>query len=146
MRNHSKLIGLLAGSCLAAAVCAGQWFTVASPASDASAPRVEIDLETVRIRESGGEGVIRISFDTPQAHGAGFSFRAFVATAWFDCATRSISLGSAAYYELPSAHGARLGADSSGRQNGMPPSLLESIPVAARQALVKASCATGQAN
>lgn len=146
MGIHSKLLGFLAGTWLAASACAGQWFTVASPASNAAAPLVEIDVDTVRIHAGGGEGVIRVSFDEPQTHGSGFSYRSLVAIAYFDCTKRGISLGSAAYYQLPAGQGVRLGVDSAGRQAGMPPSLLESIPAAARQALVKASCATAPVN
>jgi hypothetical protein len=35
----------------------------------------------------------------------------------------------------------RLGADSSGREAGMPPGLLERIPATARQSILKAACA-----
>ena len=72
---------------------------------------------------------------------AGFAFRSFVASAQFDCQRRSISLISAAYFELPHGDGMRVGTDSSGREAGMPESLLQSIPLAALQALLKATCA-----
>ena len=55
-----------------------------------------------------------------------------------------ISLISAAYFSLPRGGGPRVGADSSGRQAGMPESLVRSLPTTALQALLKATCATTQ--
>lgn len=135
-----KVFGIVAGLLLGASACAQQWFTVSGPGAGAGETVVEIDLETVRIRNQGGEGVIRVTFDVMQAHGGGYAFRSFVATAQLDCLRRNIVLTSAAYYAQPAAQGQRVGADSSGRQAGMPPELLEKIPLAARQALLKATC------
>ena len=137
---RTKYLCILAGLALAAPVRAQQWFTVASPDAYAAAPIVEIDLETVRVRSQGGEGVIRVTFDVLQPHQAGFGYRSFVATAQFDCQRRSMQLTSSAYYPLPAGTGSRLGADSSGREAGMPRGLLERIPAAARQAILKAAC------
>lgn len=124
--------------------CAEQWFTVSGPAAWEGQTVVEIDLESVRIRQPGGEGVIRVTFHEMQAHGGGFAFRSFVASTQLDCVRRTIVLTSAAYYSLPAGQGQRLGTDSSGRESGMPPQLLEKIPVAARQALLKATCTPTQ--
>jgi len=137
----TKYLCILAGLALAAPVGAQQWFSVGGPSAYDGAPIVEVDLETVRIRPQGGEGVIRVTLDAPQPHSAGFAYRSFVATAQFDCQHRSMQLTSAAYYPLPAGGGTRLGADSSGRQTGMPPGLLEHVPAAARQAILKAACA-----
>lgn len=146
MGNRNKLLGFLAGLLLGASACAAQWFTVASPSGDAASTIVEIDLDTLRMQGTGGEGVIRVTADLLQPHDAGFGFRSFVATAQFDCGRRTITLASAAYYALPAGQGVRLAADSSGRQSGMPPKLLEAVPLAARQALLKAACATANLN
>jgi hypothetical protein len=135
-----KVFGILAGLLLGAPAWAEQWFSVSGPGAGADETLVEIDLDTVRIRSHGGEGVIRVTFDVMQAHGAGYAYRSFVATTQLDCVRRSIVLTSAAYYALPAAQGQRVGADSSGREAGMPQELLEKIPVAARQALLKATC------
>jgi hypothetical protein len=137
---HRKFLGILAGLLLGAPAFAQQWFTVSGPGASPDDTVVEIDLETVRIRNHGGEGVIRVTFDVMQAHGGGYAYRSFVATAQLDCVRRTIVLTSAAYYALPAAQGQRIGADSSGREAGMPPGLLEKIPLAARQALLKATC------
>ena len=139
---RTKLICILAALLLGATVRAEQWFSVVGPDPRSGAALVEIDLETVRIRSQGGEGVIRLSFDTPQPHASGFSYRSFVATAQFDCQRRVIGLTSSAYFALPAGKGQRVGADSSGRETGMPPDLLDKIPTAARQAILKAACAT----
>ena len=141
-----KVFGILDGLLLGAPACAQQRFTVSGPSAGAGAGEtlVEIDLETLRIRSPGGEGVIRVTFDVMQAHAAGYAFRSFVATTQLDCVRRTIVLTSAAYYALPAAQGQRVGADSSGRAAGMPPELLEKIPAAARQALLKATCTPTQ--
>lgn len=137
---RTKYLCLLAGLAIGAPAQAQHWFDVGSPSGYAGATTVEIDLDTVRVRSQGGEGVIRVTFDVLQPHGAGFGYRSFVATAQFDCQRRSMQLTSAAYYPLPAGSGGRLGADSSGRASGMPPGLLERIPAAARQAILKAAC------
>jgi hypothetical protein len=137
----TKYLWILAGLALGAPAWAQQWFGLGSPNEYAGTPIVEIDLDTVRVRSQGGEGVIRVTLDAPQAHSAGFSYRSFIATAHFDCQRRSMQLTSAAYYALPAGGGVRLGADSSGRESGMPPGLLQRIPTAARQAILKAACA-----
>jgi hypothetical protein len=118
---------------------------VGGPGAEQLQVLVEVELESLRARGAGGEGVIRVSYDALQQHGAGFGYRSFVGTAHFDCQRRSISISSAAYYALPGAGGARVGTDSSGRQSGMPPGLVSSIPAATRQALLRATCATTQA-
>lgn len=135
-----KVFGILAGLLLGAPACAQQWFTVTGPGAGGETV-VEVDLETVRIRSHGGEAVIRVSFDVMQAHASGaYAFRSFVATTQLDCVRRTIVPTSAAYYALPAAQGQRIGTDSSGREAGMPPGLLEKIPAAARQALLRATC------
>jgi hypothetical protein len=146
MVKPSTFLGLCAGLLLSASACAEQWFTVASPGIDPAATLVEIDLDTLRMQGGGGEGAIRVTLDVLQPHHGGFEFRSFVATAQFDCSRRSIALTSAAYYPLPAGKGPRLGVDSSGRQAGMPPTLLESMPTGARHALLKAMCATAPVN
>lgn len=133
-----KVLGILAGLLLGAPAIAQQWFSVSGPGPGETV--VEIDLDTVRIRSHGGEGVIRVSFAAPQAHAGGYVFQSFVASTQLDCVRRSIALTSAAYYALPAAQGQRVGVDSSGRDAGMPTDLLEKIPSAARQALLKATC------
>jgi hypothetical protein len=136
-----KVFGILAGLLLGAPACAQQWFSVSGPGAGPDDTVVEIDLDTVRIRQHGGEGVIRVTFDVMQAHGsAGFAYRSIVATTQLDCVRRTILLTSAAYYALPAAQGPRIGVDSSGREAGMPPDLLDKIPSPARQALLRATC------
>lgn len=134
-----KVLGLIAGLLLGVPACAQQWFTVSGVGVNETL--VEVDLETVRIRSHGGEGVIRVSFDVMQAHATGgYAFRSFVATTQLDCVRRTIALTSAAYYSLPAGQGQRVGTDSSARETGMPAELLEKIPASARQALLKATC------
>jgi hypothetical protein len=132
--------GLLAGT----HAWADQWFNVTGPSQEQERTVVEVDLDTVRMRGQNGEGAIRVTFDAPQLHAGGFGYRSFLANAQFDCQRRLVTLNGAAYYSLPSAQGQRLGVDSAGKSAGMPPNLLESIPTAARQALLKAACATTQ--
>lgn len=139
METRSKFVGLVAGLMLGAPAWAQQWFAVSGPGVPDGGTVVEIDLETVRIRSQGGEGVVRVSFEAVQSHGAGFGYRSFVATTQLDCAKRSITLTSAAYYPLPAGQGERAGADSSGRESGMQ-DLLQKIPAAARQAILRATC------
>jgi hypothetical protein len=142
MRTRTKSYCFSAWLILGVPAGAEQWFAVASPGADAAGTWVEVDLDSIHARGQGGEGVIRITFDAPQPHGAGFRYRSVIAGAQFDCQRRIINLTSAAYYDQPAGKGSRLGADSSGRQGGMPPALLDSIPAAARRALLRASCAT----
>jgi hypothetical protein len=144
MASRLKCLGLAAGMVFTSAVAAGQWFALSGPGNEAT--QVEVDLTTVRAHANNGESVIRVTHDVLQPHPAGFGYRSFVATAQFDCVRRSMSLASAAYFALPAAAGQRLGADSAAGQAGVPVKLLESIPLPARQALLKAACATGQAN
>lgn len=127
---------------LASAAQADQWFAVARRDSTPKSTLLEVNLATVRLRGDSGEAVIRLSHDAPQPHAAGFGYRSFIATAQIDCQRQSMSLMSAAYFSLPGGEGTRLGTDSAGRQAGMPARLLESIPTHARQALLKAACAT----
>jgi hypothetical protein len=142
MEMRTKFFCILAALLLGATARAEQWFTVAGPDARGGA-LVEIDLETVRIRSQGGEGVIRVTFDVLQPHSAGYGYRSLIATAQFDCQRRAISLASSAYFALPDGKGQRVGADSAGRDAGMPPDILERIPAPARQAILKAACATG---
>lgn len=147
MEMRRKWLCIAAGLMLAGPASAQQWFAVSGPAVQGAADArsiVEIDLETVRIRSHGGEGVIRVTFDVLQPHGSGFGYRSFVATTQLDCTKRSIVLTSAAYFALASGQGERLGADSSGRAAGMPPELLEKIPVPARNAILRATCTPTQ--
>ena len=135
----------VAAALLAAAPCwAAQWFAVGGPRDTASGPLVEVDLETLGPRRSGGEAVIRVSYAAAQPHEDGFRYRSFVGNARFDCQRRAISLTSAAFYRLPQGQGERVGTDSSGSVSGMPAALLDSIPASERQALLRASCATAQ--
>jgi hypothetical protein len=125
-----------------APACAGQWFPVAGPAAEPDAAAVvEIDLDTLRNRSPGAAAVIRVTHGQQQLHPGGFGYRSFVATAVFDCQHRTVTLTSAAFFSQASGQGVRLGAESSGREAGMPGSLLESVPLAARRALLRASCA-----
>jgi hypothetical protein len=146
MGTDKRSICLLAGFVLSVAASAEQWFAVSS--TDASVPgsTVEIDLETIRARGLVGEALIRVTHELPRSHATGFSYRSFVATAQFDCDRRSVALLSAAYCALGEGRGQRVGADSSGKEAGMPDGLIDSIPAQARMALLKAMCATGRAN
>jgi hypothetical protein len=138
---HAKYFCLLAGLLLGHSATAEQWFTVVRPGSERLGVLVEVDLDSVHRRGTGGEAVIRATYDVLRPHGAGFGYRSFVATAQLDCQRRTLSLASAAYFALPSGQGLRVGADSSGRESGMPPGLLESLPAPSRQALLRATCA-----
>lgn len=133
----------LAAALLASAPCwAAQWFAVGSPREPAPRTLVEVDLETLGPRRHGGEAVIRVSHAVGQAHEKGFHYRSFVGNAHFDCQRRTITLTSAAYYRLAQGQGDRLGTDSAGSASGMPASLLQTIPAAEQQALLRATCAT----
>jgi hypothetical protein len=142
MRSRTKYFCLVVSLVLGPPANAEQWFSVSGPGAAADGTRVEVDLDSVRARGQGGESVIQVTFDALQPHRAGFRFRSIIATAQFDCQRRIISLTSAAYYDGPAGKGLRLGADSSGKQAGMPPALLDSIPATALRALVKATCTT----
>lgn len=142
MRTRTRYGYFFAALMLAIAARAEQWFTVASPWADATGTHVEVDLESVQARGPDGQAVIRVSYDGARPHGAGFHYRSFVASARFDCQRRTISLTSAAYYAQAAGAGPRVGADSSSRQGGMPGNLLDSVPAAARRALLRATCAT----
>lgn len=139
MHMGRKFVEVLFGLALGAPAWAQQWFAVTGPLSDGTV--VEIDLDTVRIRNHGGEGVIRVTFDTPQFHNSQYTYRSLVATTQLDCTRRIIVITSAAYFAQSGAQGERLGADSAGREAGVPPELLERIPAAARQAILRATCA-----
>jgi hypothetical protein len=123
---------------------AEQWFTVASPGLDTTGTRVDVDVDSVRAGGQEGGGIIRVTFDVPQMHIAGFRYRSFTAGAQFDCQRRNINLASAVYFAEPAATGLRVGADSPSREARALPGLLERIPGAARRALLKATCATSQ--
>jgi len=118
----------------------GSWFVLASDDPDRNQPMVEVNLDTVRLRATQGEGVIRVTYDVLHAHTGGYGYRSAVAGVQVDCATRSVSYGVATYYVLPRGEGQRMGSDSYLRDNGMP-GLLETVSPAARQALLKAICA-----
>jgi hypothetical protein len=124
---------------------AEQWFRLESPSTEADAgAMVEIDLDTLRTRSPGADAVIRVSHLDAKAHAAGFSYRSFIATAQIDCQRRALTLTSAAYFTEPAGMGMRVGADSAGRESGMPGALLESVPASARRALMRASCGAAQ--
>jgi hypothetical protein len=142
MQTRTKYVWLFACLLTAASAGAQQWFAVGSVDADSGGTNVEVDLDSVRARGQAGEGVIRVTFGAPRPHPAGFRYHSMIATAQFDCQRRAISLSSAAYFDQPAGGGSRVGADSSGKRAGMPPGLLESIPAPARQALLRASCAT----
>jgi len=133
--------GLVAALLAAAPSWAVQWFAVGGPRDPAARTLVEVDLDTLGARRSGGGAVIRVSYAGAQAHERGFRYRSFVGNAQFDCQHRTAALTSAAYYTLEQARGDRVGADSAGSAAGMPPGLLGSIPPADRQALWRATCA-----
>jgi hypothetical protein len=139
MEALTKYLCLLAGL-LAASVHAGQWFELAPRDSGPHATLVEVDLGTVRLRDGSGEAVIRVSHELPQEHPSGFIYRSFVATAQIECRQQTVGLVSAAYFAQPGAEGPRLGSDSAARQAGLPPRLLQTIPLHARRALLKAAC------
>jgi hypothetical protein len=146
MGTDKRSICLLAGFVLSVAASAEQWFAVSNPDSASAGSVVEIDLETIHLRDQGGEALIRLTHEAQRPHPGGFTYRSFLATAQFDCQSRSIALVSAAYYSQPAGKGQRVGADSSGKQSGMPAGLLDSIPAPARQALLKAMCAAARTN
>ena len=132
---------MLAALLLSLPAQAQQWFSLSGRDSPRDGTLVEVDLETVRLREGAGEAVIRVTHDVLQPHPAGFGYRSFVATAQIDCGRNLVTLASAAYFALMQGQGIRMGADSSGRQGGMPPRLITSIPQPMRAALLKAACA-----
>ena len=138
------LIGLIAGAVLCTQAQAENWFAVARPGQASPEVQVEVDLDTVRARGSLGEGVIRVSYRLPRVHQSGFAYQSFIATAQFDCPRRAVGLASAAYFARPQGEGERVGTDSSGRAEGMPAGLLDSVPVPTRHALLRATCATTQ--
>lgn len=146
MNGWILICGLGAGFALAEPACASQWFQVTLAGAVEERTSVEIDLDSIRLQAGKGAGVIRVSHDATQRHEAGFGYRSFTATAFFDCTRRAITLGSAAYYAQPGGEGPRVGADSSAREAGMPAGLLETIPSAARVALLRATCATAAGN
>jgi hypothetical protein len=137
-------VGLLAAALSCSPACADNWFAVAKPGTASADTQVEVNLDTVRARGAVSEGVIRVSYKTPRTHPRGFGYQSFVATAQFDCSRHVVALASAAYFSLAGGHGNRVGVDSSGREEGMSPGLLESVPVPTRQALLRATCATPQ--
>jgi hypothetical protein len=144
--KYPKPFGLLAVALACSPVFADNWFAVARPGNANTDTVVEVDLDTVRARGTISEGVIRVSYKAPRTHRGGFAYQSFVATAQFDCGRRVVALASAAYFSLENGRGNRVGADSTGREEGMPPGLLDSVPAATRQALLRATCATTQAN
>ncbi len=146
MRASLSCLPLLAACACAAPAQAQNWFSVSRPQREPQQVQVEVDLDTVRARGTLSEGVIRLNYGSPQPHRSGWTYRSLVATAEFDCQRRTVVLVSAAYFAAPGGQGARLGADSSGHERGMPTEPLESIPPATRHALLRATCATTQNN
>jgi hypothetical protein len=142
MKTHVNYLVIAAGLLLGKLAHAQNWFTVITPGPQATTVLVEVDLDSVHSHGTGGEGVIRVTHDAERPHAAGFRYRSFIATAQFDCQRRSISFASAAYFAQAAGQGLRVGADSSGREAGMPPGLLDSVPARVRQALLRATCAT----
>jgi hypothetical protein len=142
MRSFAILVYLVIGLLAGARAWTEQWFNVTGPGQEQERATVEVDIDTVRMRGQTGEGAIRVTFNAPHPHASGFSFRSFLANAQFDCQHRLVTLNSAAYYSQPSAQGQRLAVESAGEEAGMTSGLVESIPAAARQSLLKAACAT----
>ena len=140
MRPLSTFCSLLVMATAAMPGFAQQWFTLSGRDTGPGTPLVEVDLQTLHLREGSGEAAIRVSYDGPQPHPAGFGYRSFIASATIDCARRGVGLASAAYFAQPGAHGTRVGADSSGRDRGMPASIADSVPAHAKQALLRAAC------
>lgn len=138
-----KYVSLIAASMLGLTAAAEQWFSVTTPAAEATGTGVEVDLHSIHAREPGGEGVIRVTHESPRPHSTDFRYRSFVASARFDCRRRTLSLVSAAYFAGANGTGARLGVDDPGSP-GDPSALLDSIPASAQRALVRATCATVQ--
>jgi hypothetical protein len=145
MRTRTTNLCLLAMLAVAAAAGAEQWFTVASPGPNLTGTRVEVDLESLQVRGADGEAVIRVTYDAFQPHSAGYQYRSFIAKAVCDCQRRTIKLSAAVYYAQGDGAGQRLGTDSTATRAEMSPALLDSIPAAARRALLRATCATTQA-
>jgi hypothetical protein len=141
MRTRARYLCLLATLIIAIAAKAEQWFTLASPGTETSGTRVEVDLDSVHSRGAGGEAVIRVTYDVPQPHGGSYQYRSLVANALFDCQRRIVSLASATYYAQAAGTGARLGTDNS-TKGELSPALLDSIPAMTRRALLRATCAT----
>lgn len=143
MRPLLKFCSLLAALATAHPAWAQQWFSLSGRDTGPDATIVEVDLQTVRLQEGSGEAVIRVTYDLLQPHPAGFGYRSFIATASIDCPRRTVGLASAAYFAQPGAQGMRVGADSVGRDRGMPQRILESVPAHAKQALLRAACPPG---
>lgn len=135
------LAALLAA--MAGAASAQQWFSLSGRDASPGATVVEVDLDTVHLRDGAADAVIRVTHDVLQPHPGGYGYRSFIATAAIDCVQRRITLVSAAYYALPGGQGVRVGADSSGRDAGMTAHAAERIPAQARQALLRAACPAG---
>lgn len=144
MTSPTKFICLLACWLASTATSAEQWFAVQSPGAEPARTAVEVDLDSIRTRAQVGETVIRVTYESPQQHASGFTFRSVVATALFDCQRRAISLISGAYFAAPQGNGLRVGVESSGLAAGMPETLLRSIPTPTLHALLRATCATTQ--
>jgi hypothetical protein len=140
---RSKLCSLLAMATLAMPGFAQQWFSLSGRDTGPAATQVEVDLQTVLLREGSGEAVLRVTYEVLQPHPAGFGYRSFIATANIDCLRRTVGLASAAYFALPGAQGMRVGTDSSGRDRGMPSPIADSVPAPAKQALLRAACPAG---
>jgi hypothetical protein len=137
MRHVALAISLFA-ACTSHARAA-QWFNLSGRDSAPGATVVEVNLESVHRHEGGADAVIRVTHDVLHAHPGGFGYRSFVATSSIDCAKRTIMLVSAAYFASAAGQGIRVGADSTGRANGMTLAA-EKIPQQARQALLRAAC------
>jgi hypothetical protein len=138
-----KYLALAAALLLAAPAHAQYWFSLSGRDSDASATVVEVDLDTVRLRDGSGEAAIRVTHGVLQPHPGGFGYRSMIATASIDCVRKGVSLVSAAYFALPNGEGVRVGLDSVTREPGIPARVVERIPAYARQALLRAACPSG---
>jgi hypothetical protein len=140
MRPFAKPCCVFAACSVAAAAWASQWFSLAGRDSRPDDTHLEVDLSSVHLRGDSGEAVIRVTYDVLQPHAAGFGYRSFIATAQVDCRHQSVLLASAAYFALPGGEGPRVGADSAGRDAGMPSGVLDAIPRHQRMSLIRAAC------
>jgi hypothetical protein len=132
---------LLTGVLVSGLAWAQQWFAVIGPDAENEAIAVEVDLDSVRTRGYLGEAIVRASYKEPHQHPAGYVFRSYVARTHFDCRKRTISLIGADYFELPRGSGALLGTDDTAHETNAAQALLNSIPLSASHALLKATCA-----
>jgi hypothetical protein len=142
MTSPLKFLCLWSALALTPAAFGAQWFALSARDSGDRATVMEVDLQSVRVRDGSGDADLRVSYDVIQTHPGGFGYRSFIATANIDCARRTLAMTSAAYFALPAGQGVRVGADSSARGGGMPEKIAQSVPLYARQALLRAACST----